>query len=368
MTEPKPFGVINPDTHVTGARFSPCGRLIAAPSFDGKVRRWRIEQPGTVPAEFAPPELPAVTGHNGYVTAVDFHPSRLIAYSADSWGQLRAWPYQAETPDPLWTNAEAHDGWIRGIAVGGEGDWIATAGRDGKARVFSADTGGQLAEFGGHGAELFALAAHPSGKWVVSGDLFGRLIQWDVKTGAVVREFDAKLFHLLARLQDIGGLRKLYFSADGKTLAASGTKPNGGGNVQGHGRVLLFDFEKGTLRHEVVIGESDKDIFAHDMALMPDGNFITVTTGQPGQGNVMIFKPGEAAPLFTYNKGTVNCHSVSLSPDARWFAVSATNTGSNGNGRRLDKEGKYAGNFSPIHLFAVDGSTVPVVDPKKKKA
>jgi len=46
-----------------------------------------------------------------------------------------------------------------------------------------------------------------------------------------------------------------------------------------------------------------------------------------------------------------NCHSLSVHPDAAQLAVVATNRGSNGNGRRLDKEGRYAGNSSPIHFM-----------------
>ncbi|HQW30515.1 MAG TPA: hypothetical protein PK529_15080, partial [Verrucomicrobiales bacterium] len=65
MTEPKLIGVIEPETHLTGLRYSPCGSLLAAPSFDGRVRRWRLIEGGAFP----PPELPAVTGHNGFVSA-----------------------------------------------------------------------------------------------------------------------------------------------------------------------------------------------------------------------------------------------------------------------------------------------------------
>ena len=350
MTEPKPIGIIEPETHLTGLRFSPCGSVLAAPSFDGRVRRWRLAGDGTFP----PTEMAPVTGHDGFATAIDFHPSRLLAFSADSWGQLRAWPYLGETTEPFWVNAAAHDGWIRSIAVGGEGDWIATAGRDGKVRLFSTTNGGQLAEFGSHADELFAVAAHPSGRWIVSGDLRGRVIQWDVKSGTIVKEFDAKAFHLLDRLQDIGGLRKLYFDLGGKTLVAAGSVPGGGGNVRGHARVRVFDFESGAIRHDLPVGEADKDIFAHDVALRADGSLIIVTTGQPGQGKLLITMPGEEKPRFETSKGTMNCHSVALTPDGRHFAVSTTNTGSNGNGRRLDKDGKYPDNRSPIHLFELE--------------
>jgi hypothetical protein len=40
-----------------------------------------------------------------------------------------------------------------------------------------------------------------------------------------------------------------------------------------------------------------------------------------------------------------------MHPNGQLLAVTATNRGSNGNGRRLNKDGEYAGNTSPVHLF-----------------
>ena len=64
-----------------------------------------------------------------------------------------------------------------------------------------------------------------------------------------------------------------------------------------------------------------------------------------------------------------NCHAVSLRPGDRRFAVTTTNRGSNGNGRRLNKEGEYAGNTSPIHVmeFPASETTGPAEDGDGKK-
>jgi hypothetical protein len=52
-----------------------------------------------------------------------------------------------------------------------------------------------------------------------------------------------------------------------------------------------------------------------------------------------------------------NLHSLSWHPNGTRLAVVATNPGSNGNGRPLDKEGNYIGNKSPIHVFEVAGAS-----------
>jgi sugar lactone lactonase YvrE len=76
-----------------------------------------------------------------------------------------------------------------------------------------------------------------------------------------------------------------------------------------------------------------------------------ITFGTPGQGQLLYLKPGDDKPFFT--KKLTNPHSLAWHPDGKRLAIAATNAGSNGNGRPLDKDGKYKGNSSPIHLFAL---------------
>ena len=78
---------------------------------------------------------------------------------------------------------------------------------------------------------------------------------------------------------------------------------------------------------------------------------MAVTSGQPGQGRVLFWRPGEAAPHFTAAKP--NCHSVALSPDGTRLAVSATNANSSGNGRVKGAGGDYPANTSPVQLWTV---------------
>ncbi|MFT5466701.1 MAG: WD40 repeat protein [Verrucomicrobiales bacterium] len=347
--EPQSTGLITPDVHVSAIRHSPCGKILAAPAFDQTIRRWDLTT--EITKETGPAELKPVNGHNGFVTAIGFHPSRLIAFSADSWGGLQAWPYLGDEPQPIWTATEAHDGWIRDLAVSPDGDWLATCGRDKMVRVWST-TEGRAGEFEGHKEDVFAIGAHPSGKWAVSGDLAGRVIQWEVTTGKIVREFDCSDFYELHRLQDLAGIRKIFFDPEGKTMLIAGSIPTGGANFRGRAHVRMIDFESGETRHSVDLGEEAKDVFAHDVHLHEDGFLIACTTGQPGAGKLIFHVPGEEEPLFTLSKGTINCHSLSVSPDGQQLLVSATNSGSNGNGQRLDKEGNYMSNHSPIHTFS----------------
>jgi len=96
-------------------------------------------------------------------------------------------------------------------------------------------------------------------------------------------------------------------------------------------------------------GESG-DGFVFDLARHPDGFFMTVTSGQPGRGPFAFHRLGEEKPFWIFKKMS-NGHSLTLHPEGRHVVVSTTNRRSQGNGVVRDKDGKYLGNFSPIHVF-----------------
>src|SRR5687768_14729063 len=82
--------VITAEPQVRSARFSPCGKLIAAGGFDGRVRRWNL-------ADEAAPELPALSGHHAWIDGIAFRYDGELLFTADSWGQLCCWSgYAAE--------------------------------------------------------------------------------------------------------------------------------------------------------------------------------------------------------------------------------------------------------------------------------
>lgn len=360
VIEPKPLGVLTPETHISALRYSPNGEVLAGASFDQRIRRWDLR---AVPAEAAEPDpktkvisypaelMPDVTGHNGFVTAVEFHPTRELAISADSWGAIQAWPFLAAEPKPVWSLADAHDGWIRELQVSPDGEWFATCGMDRFVRTRSTVDGSLLAETQHHADDVYALAIHPSGDFIATADLKARVILQESRTGKIVREWTPEKFYIRDREQDLGGVRKLAFTEDGQQLLVAGTLPTGGGFFQGHAHIRMFEVETGKETHDLVIGDEKKDIFVHDLHVRPDGLICAVTSGQPGGGSLVLRYPHEDGPRLMHAKGTVNCHSLAVLKDGSRIAVSATNTGSNGNGKALDKDGNYVGNHSPIHVF-----------------
>jgi WD40 repeat protein len=304
--------------------------------------RWQVKDNDLVP-------LPPLSGSNGWVQSIAFHPSEKLLFITDTWGRLSCAPIEGDAPVPAWEQPAAHNGAIRRVAVSPDGKRLATCGADRFVRIWNAADGSPAAKFE-HTSDVFALTFTPDGSQVVFGDMFGKLFLLDFTNGKTVREFDAGLFYKLSRLQDVAGLRVLTFIENGKTLAAAGCQPEGGGFLEGAPLLLQFDFASGARLSEIRLGA--KDGFIHDVALHPQGYLIAVTSGQPGNGKVAFLRPREKEPFFT-NTNLPNCHAIALHPDGRRFVVTSTNRESNGNGRQLTKDGQYPSNTSPLHLFEI---------------
>lgn len=340
--EPKELKVLTADPQVLAARFSPDGNWLAAGTYDGQVRWWNVS------AE-EPQEQPPLTGHSAWVQAIAFSADSRWLYTADSWGQFKAWDLSQQPAQPVWQHASAHDGWIRDVQVGPHGEQVATCGRDQVVRLWSASDGALQTELRGHNQDVYCLRFHPGGQWLISADDRGVVKQWELASGECRQEFDARLFYKLDRLQDVGGVRALAFDREGTLLAAGGATPKNGGTVQGVPTILVFDFASREVRHTLNLG-SPNDCFVHDIEIHEDGFVMAVTSGTPGQGQLLFQRPGDSEPFFKLTK-IPNCLSLSRHASSRRLAVVATNRGSNGNGRQLSAAGEYIGNNSPIHLF-----------------
>ncbi len=165
-------------------------------------------------------------------------------------GKLIAWPATADAPKPIRT-VTAHHGWVRAIAVSPDGTQVATCGNDHKVRLWSlADDKAQM-DLPGHARPVYRVAYTADGKFLVSADLLGLIIQWDVRTGKEARRLDASKLHLYEGGQgvDHGGIRDLSFSRDWSFLACSGliNASNPLGTVS-NPVVLVLDWKTGAMK------------------------------------------------------------------------------------------------------------------------
>lgn len=338
--EPQELFAIDCDRQVCATRFSPCGKYLFAGDYNASIRRWDITGE-------KPQELDRIGGHHGWVQWIEFQPKGESLLSVDSWGGLLATKYAAEKPQAIWSHDQAHDGWIRAMTLSADGTLIATGGRDRVARVWSAADGKMLHEFTDHADEVYAAAIHPDNKTLVTGDLFGSLRCWDLTSGKLAREQKIEKMHFYERIQDVAGLRLLGFH-DEKTLYCAGAEPQRAGRSIAIPTIHRLDWPSLEIKETVQFGP-EKHGFVFDRAWHPEGYWAVATSGQPGNGQFLLHRPGEEKAFFLTTKMT-NCHSVAVHPDGR-IAVASTNRSSQGNGAVKDKEGNYLGNYSPIQVF-----------------
>lgn len=344
LYEPKPTGQeIDYVRQLWHARFSPCGKFLLACGYDATVQRWDVSGDQAKP-------LSPLTGHHGWVQCLEFLPTGERVVTADSWGQVICRSYVEDAPQPAWKLPEAHDGWIRALAVSPDGNWVATGGNDRTVRLWSA-ADGKLHKELAHPNRVFSLCFHTDGKSLVSGDLKGRLREWDWDAAKVVRELDAGLLYQQHRIQECGGARHLSFDPAGKLLACAGQKTPQGGFATGTPCVLVFDWKSGKVIREMPMGGS-QDGFAYDARFHPAGFVMAVSCAFPGKGHVWFWRPEDEKAFYSSNK-IPNGRTLSLHPDGRRLAMMVS-LSRNGNGRQL-KDGEYPGGSAKIHVLQFAG-------------
>lgn len=338
--QPKLLKVLPNTQQLCKIRFSPDGKILAGGSFESVVRRWDFSTEA-----FA--ELPVLGGHNGWVQAVEFHQDNKRLFSADTWGQICARPFAEKEAKPLWVVKDAHDGWINSLALSPNGKQLASCGKDRQVRISNCDDGKKEAAYT-HPDDVLAVAFHPDGQSLVSGDLKGIIRQWDLKTNKSIREFDAGAMYLKDRIQDVGGVRCFTFAGNGSLMIAGGSQPKSGAFVQGANLVLTFDWRTGKVKHTFK-GTTDAEGFVYDIAMHADGFLMGVSSGQPGNGRLFFLQLEAATPFLSLP--IPNSHSLAARPGGSLLVVIATNGNSGGNGRNLGKNKEYPGNYSPLHVF-----------------
>jgi WD40 repeat protein len=269
-------------------RFDPTGKFVFAGAEDGRV--WRFTLEGGAKTEFA--------GHESWIRAIAFSPDGKTLVTGGYDGRLAWSAADAESPaenkpvEPL-RAMEAHDGWIRAIAVSPDGALLASVGNDLVVRLCNMSDGAPIAELRGHESHIYNVAFHPAGKHLVSGDLKGNFLVWELQSSKELRRFAEPLLHKYDPTfwADIGGPRGMAFNGDGTLLAACGiTNVSNAFAGVGNPTVVVFDWSTGERKIQH-LGKGDPRGTAWGVAFHPDG-FTIAASGGSG-GFLHFWKPDE---------------------------------------------------------------------------
>jgi len=235
-------------------RVDPTGRHVVAGATDHTVQRWEIATGTRVP----------LLGHTNWVSALGFSPDGATLYSGSYDGRLIAWETAAANPQPLRAHT-AHAGWLRGLAVSGDGQTIATVGNDRLVKLWSATTGESLRTLEGHPQQVFCVQWVPGTRELVSGDCLGNIQHWSADDGKLLRQFEVRdTVSLIGDIAPFGGVLNLAFNRDGTRLTAGGLfKVSNAPAGNRRAVATTFDWKSGTrsVRQESVKAERDATLW-----------------------------------------------------------------------------------------------------------
>jgi WD40 repeat protein len=103
------------------------------------------------------------------------------------------------------------------VSISPGGQQIATGGNDNLVKLWNAADGTLIRELTGHGSHVYSTLYHPDGKSLLSGDLMGKVHQWEIESGNLLRTFDAADLHTFndGQKTNYGGVRTMAMSPHG---------------------------------------------------------------------------------------------------------------------------------------------------------
>jgi serine/threonine protein kinase len=139
--------------------FHPEGKLLAAGNWDGDhtVKTWDLAT-GKIVQTFK--------GHQGFICGVGFSRDgrRLLSASAD--GTAKVW--DVDNGKEVFT-LRGHQDWVRCLCHSPDGKRLLSISNDKTIKVWDAEKGTELKTLGGHTETVLSLAYSPDGQWLATG-------------------------------------------------------------------------------------------------------------------------------------------------------------------------------------------------------
>ncbi len=269
------------------------GRLVVSGGFKTPATVWDAQSGGVIA------EIP---GQSSVVFCVAWSPDGQRVASAGVEGaqfNLKVVNLQDRSQDfELSTRSE-----FMAVAFHPDGKHLVTGQQDGTIRVWDAQTGRALGNLGIPKQPLRGIAFSRDGKYLASMSVDGEIKLWDA-TRLDAQQLDGKAEPRVApmRARSPGVCLNLSFSPDGRFLASGGEEYT----------VRIWDVETGREAHPPLRGHKE-DIYA--VAFSPDGRWLA-SAGEDSTVRVWDCRAGYAlARTFRGHTGLVN--SLAFSPDSQ---------------------------------------------------
>ncbi len=292
-------------------RFDSGGEWLFVGSEDNAIQAWNLESG----------KKNILTGHNSWVRGFVWLKSHCTLVSSGYDGRLIWWRLPGSPPGEV-RRIQAQKGWVRALSLSPDERWIATGGNDRVVRIWSSTEGSLVAELPGHQHDVFSLAFHPHGQFLVSSDYIGVVKVWETSSWKVVRGFDAHVMFASNKSNrgTCGGLRSLAFSANGQILVGSGVV--GGGDPLGQAvnpGAITFDWQSGQ-QIAVLRSRGGELGVCWGVQCHPDTGFVTAVSGGMSAKQLYFWNPRDEQPFHTVDLPSAARDAV-LHPDGLHLAI-----------------------------------------------
>jgi WD40 repeat protein len=266
--------------------------------------------------------------------AVAIAPDGLAAASARTAVRL----HTLATGQTLEVPEDGHMGSVMALALSFDQLHVLSAGADGTARLWNAQTNKIFRVLQGTGAPVTGVAFAPDAKQALTGSDDGTLKLWDMKTGAVSKTLSGagpvgavSFLDKLAVAADTDGTLHPFELGTAKKLPELGTSAARAPVALG-AKLALLATEKGTVKvWDLDLGREsctlEGRVPVRALALSEDEKRALVG-GQAanGQGMLKLFDAQSATELRSFEVGNVAVTAVAFSPDGK-FGLSALEDG-----------------------------------------
>lgn len=216
-----------------GLTYSPDGAMLAVFTDRFKERGERSILLWDVELEAITQRFVIGRGMGDWVSAISFSGDGRLIATAGADGRARVWDVETGRVIRIWSDDKP----ARAVALSPDGQVAAVGGDDMIVRLYDIATGQVAAEFEGHEGAINSLVFSPDDRFLASSATDGTIKLWQVQLRKYVRTMD-------------GMATSLAFAPDGKLLAAAAG-----------GALRLWDTEYGEIARTLIVDSSEPDAF-----------------------------------------------------------------------------------------------------------